>query len=196
MTREEFLSRLKRGLVGLPMSSQAEILSDYETHFDDGRAAGRTEAEVSAALGDPDRLARELKAEAGFKRWREEKNPSAAAGAVMALVGLGALDILILLPLLTAVVSAMAGFYLAGAGVFIAGGGIMVAGPFFGPPGGPLFAILLGLGMMGAAIAGLALLTIFAVWLVNGLIWFARLHYRLLKPALANTDGPSADARL
>ena len=42
MTRDDFLSRLKRGLVGLPMSSQAEILSDYETHFDDGRAAGRT----------------------------------------------------------------------------------------------------------------------------------------------------------
>ncbi|MGK2255749.1 MAG: putative membrane protein [Brevundimonas sp.] len=37
--------------------------------------------------------------------------------------------------------------------------------------------------MAGAVFIG-ALLTIVTVWLVNGLVWFARLHYRLLKPAL------------
>ena len=29
-----------------------------------------------------------------------------------------------------------------------------------------------------------ALLTVLTIWLVNGVVWFARLHYRLLKPAL------------
>ncbi|OYW97171.1 MAG: hypothetical protein B7Z12_22070, partial [Caulobacter vibrioides] len=32
---------------------------------------GRTEAEAAAALGDPDRLARELRADAGLRRWEE-----------------------------------------------------------------------------------------------------------------------------
>ena len=82
MTRAEFMGRLRRGLVGMPTAAAAEIASDYEMHFEDGASAGRTEAEVAAALGDPDRLARELRAEAGARRWDQEKNPSAAAGAV------------------------------------------------------------------------------------------------------------------
>ena len=193
MTRAEFMGRLRRGLAGLPLTAQEEILADYDTHFVDGLAEGRSEAEVAAALGDPGRLARELRLEAGLKRWEEERNPSSAAGAVMALVGLGANDILILLPLLTGVVSAIAGLYVAAIAVFISGGGILVAGPFLDPPGGPLFAVLLGLGLMGASVVGAALLTIVTIWLVNGLVWFGRLHYRLVKPAIQPDSSYSAN---
>jgi len=184
MTRADFLARLKRGLVGLPVSSAADILSDYETHFTDGLAAGRTEAEVASALGDPDRLARELKAEAGIQRWHQEKNPSAAAAAVFAVLGLGAIDILILLPILMGVVGTLFGFFIAVIALFFSGGAVMVAGPFAGFPGGPAAAILMGLGLMAGAVFIGALLSIVTIWLVNGLVWFARLHYRLLKPAL------------
>lgn len=184
MTRAEFLSRLKRGLIGLPTTAAAEIVSDYETHFDDGAAEGRSEAEVAAALGDPDRLARELKAEAGAQRWHQERNPSAAAAAVFAVLGLGAIDILILLPILMGVLGAIFGVFVAVIAVFIAGGVVFVAGPFAGFPGGVLAALLGGLGLMAGATFVGALTTLVTVWLVNGLIWFARLHYRLLKPAL------------
>ncbi|MBA3051465.1 MAG: hypothetical protein FP822_18155, partial [Brevundimonas sp.] len=64
------------------------------------------------------------------------------------------------------------------------GGAIMVAGPFAGFPGGPAAAILAGLGFMAGATAMAALTAIATIWLVNGVVWFARLHYRLLKPAL------------
>ena len=37
--------------------------------------------------------------------------------------------------------------------------------------------------MAGAAAVG-ALLTIVTIGLVNALVWYGRLHYRLLKPAL------------
>lgn len=184
MTRADFMSRLRRGLAGLPVPAAEEIAADYEAHFEDGLAAGRTEAEVAAALGDPDRLARELKAEAGIKRWRQEQNPSAAAAAVFAVVGLGAVDILILLPILMGVVGTIFGFFVAAIGVFIGGAVVLAVGPFAGFPGGPLAAVLGGLGLMSGAVFFTALLAIATVWLVNGLIWFARLHYRLLKPAL------------
>jgi uncharacterized membrane protein len=187
-TKEEFLRRLKAGLVGLPTTTAAEIVSDYETHFDDGVAAGRTEAEVAAALGDPDRLARELRAEAGAQRWHQEKNPSAAAAAVFAVLGLGAIDILILLPILMGVIGTIFGFFIAAIALFFSGGAVMVAGPFAAPPGGPLAAILFGLGLMAAATVIGALLAIVSIWLVNGLVWFARLHYRLLKPALESSN--------
>lgn len=184
MTRAEFLSRLKRGLVGLPTATAAEIVADYQSHFDDGVQDGRTEAEVAAALGDPDRLARELRAEATAQRWTQERNPSAAAAAVFAVLGLGAVDILILLPLLMGVVGALFGVVVAVIAVFIAGGVVFVAGPFASFPGGALAALLGGLGLMAGATFVGALTALVTVWLVNGLIWFARLHYRLLKPAL------------
>ncbi|MDZ4392813.1 DUF1700 domain-containing protein [Cypionkella sp.] len=184
MTRAEFMGRLRRGLVGMPTSAAAEIAADYEIHFEDGLAAGRSEAEVAAALGDPDRLARELRAEAGAQRWHQEKNPSAAAGAILAVLGLGAIDLLILLPIFMSVVGVLFGFFMAAIGVFIGGGAIMVAGPFAGFPGGPAAAILAGLGLMAAATALAALTAIATIWLINGTVWFARLHYRLLKPAL------------
>lgn len=184
MTRTEFLSRLRQGLVGLPMSVAAEIVADYETHFEDGRTAGRSEAEVAAALGDPVRLARELRAEAGAQRWHQEKNPSAAAAAVFAVLGLGAIDILILLPILMGVIGTLFGMFIAVIALFVSGGGIMVAGPFAGFPGGVAAALLAGLGLMAGAASAGALLAILTIWLVNGIVWFARLHYRLLKPAL------------
>lgn len=184
MTRAEFLARLKRGLVGLPTSVAHDIINDYEVHFDDAARAGRTEAETAQALGDPDRLARELKAEAGVQRWRQEQTPSAAAGAVFAVLGLGAIDILILLPLLMGVVGTLFGFFVAVIALFVAGGGVMVAGPFAGFPGGGIAAFLAGLSLMAGAVSAGALLAIVTVLLVNGLVWFARLHYRLLKPAL------------
>ncbi|WP_339913505.1 DUF1700 domain-containing protein [uncultured Brevundimonas sp.] len=184
MTRADFMARLKSGLVGLPTSTAAEILSDYDAHFDDGIAAGRSEAEVAAALGDPERLARELKAEAGIRRWRQEKNPSAAAAAVFAVLGLGAVDIIFLLPLLMGIIGTLFGLFVAVVAMVVAGGVIMVAGPFGGFPGGTMAAMLAGLGLMACATAMGALTAIVTVWLVNGLVWFARLHYRLLKPAL------------
>lgn len=184
MTRAEFMARLKKGLVGLPLTTANDIAADYDTHFEDGAAAGRSEAEVAQALGDPDRLARELKAEAGIKRWRQEQNPSAAAAAVFAVLGLGAIDILILLPILMGVIGTLFGGYVAVIAGFIAGGVVMVAGPFAGFPGGPFAAVLGGLGIMALSTAAAAVLTILTIWLINGLVWFARLHYRLLKPAL------------
>ncbi len=192
MTRAEFMGRLRRGLVGMPTAAAAEIASDYETHFEDGLAAGRSEAEVAAALGDPDRLSRELRAEAGAQRWHQEKNPSAAAGAVFAVLGLGAIDLLILLPIFLSVVGVLFGFFMAAIGLFIGGGVVMVAGPFAGLPGGVAAAILGGLGMMAGATALGTLTAIATILLVNATIWFARLHYRLLKPALgeqAPADG-------
>lgn len=192
MTRADFMSRLKQGLVGLPVATAAEIEADYATHFDDGLAAGRTESEIAAALGDPARLARELKAEAGARRWDQEKNPSAAAGAVFAVLGLGAVDILILLPILMTVIGVLFGFAMAAIGIFVGGGAVMAAGPFAGFPGGPLAAILMGLGMMAGATVIAALTAVATVLLVNALVWFARLHYRLLKPALRD----DAEARV
>ena len=61
---------------------------------------------------------------------------------------------------------------------------MLIAGPFSGFPGGVAAALLAGLGLMAAAVAFTALLVIVTIWLVNALLWFGRLHYRIIKPAI------------
>ncbi len=184
MTRDEFMKRLSRGLAGVPEETRDDIMGDYAAHFEAARAEGRSDAEVAEALGDPGRLARELKLEAGFKRWEEARTPSSAVAAVLGFIGLGAIDIMILLPILLALIGVLMGLYGAAIGLFAAGGGVMIVGPFGGFPGGPLAALLAGLGLMAAGIALGALLTVVTIWLVNGVTWFGRLHYRVLQPAI------------
>jgi uncharacterized membrane protein len=184
MTREDFLKRLKRGLKGLPVEAIDDIMADYADHFEAGEAEGRSDAEIAAALGEPGRLARELKLEAGINAWQEARSPSAAWTAVIALMGLGAIDILVLLPIVMTIGGVIFGFFCALAAMFVAGGAALIVGPFTGFPGGAFVAILGGLGTMAAAIGLGALLTIFTIWLINALMWFGRLHYQLLKPAI------------
>jgi uncharacterized membrane protein len=189
MTREAFIARLREGLRGLPPQTIAETVADYETHFADGVAAGRSEEEVAEGLGDPGRLARELRAEVGLKRWENEKSASGATQAVFAVLGLGALDVLILLPVLmvaAGVIFAMG--CVAVAGLF-AGGAVAAAGPFSDFPGGAAAAILGGVGVMSGSVAMGAVVILIAIGVVNALVWYGRLHYRLLKPAL----GPPAE---
>ena len=100
MTRLEFLDTLRRRLAGLPPWEIDELVGDYAAHFADGMAAGRSEEEIARALGDPMRLARELRAEAGFKRWETERTAGNFFAVLFGFLGLIAVDFVFLLPLL------------------------------------------------------------------------------------------------
>jgi uncharacterized membrane protein len=185
MTRDQFLTAMRHGLKGLPASTVEELVADYETHFAEAQSAGRSEAAVAEALGDPARLARELKAAVGLKRWEEERNPGAAVGAIFAVLGLATLDLLILLPVLLVVGSVLFALVIASIAVFGAGGAVVGAGLFgAGPVVAPFQLVFVGLGLMSGAAAAAALLMLAVVGLVNLLVHYGRLHFRLLKPAV------------
>jgi uncharacterized membrane protein len=184
MTRDGFISALREGLQGAAPTLVGEVVADYEAHFAEGVAAGRSEADVAAALGDPRRLARELRAEAGLKRWESERNPANAAGAIVALIGLGAIDILFLLPVLFAIIGTMIGLFVADIAVFVGGSALVAFGAFIDGPSNPVAAPLFGLGMMAGSVSAGAVLVLISIALTNALVWYGRLHYRLLKPAM------------
>ena len=184
MTRDAFIMRLRAGLRDLPPAIVADIVADYDTHFAEAAAAGRREEDVAAALGDPDRLALELRAEAGLKRWEEQRNASNAVQAVFAVLGLGAIDLLILFGPFMAVLGIMIGWVVVVVALVVVGAFVMVAGPFLGPPGGPVAAVFLGLGMISGGVGSGALLTLVCIGLTNALVWYGRLHFRLIRPAI------------
>jgi uncharacterized membrane protein len=89
MNRAHFMAQLRDGLAGLHHTDISDIVSDYERHFADGAADGRTEEEVAAALGDPVRLARELRAEDRFPPLGGKSQRGQFHGVVLALAGTG-----------------------------------------------------------------------------------------------------------
>ena len=185
MKRMAFLHSLGDGLAGLPDHEHDDILADYAAHFDEAKASGRSEEEVATALGDPRRLARELRAESGLRRWENDRSLGNSASALLALGGLAAVDLLLLLPLLFAATLAMLIICLMIFVLGIIGFGLLLS----------LFKIaayasiakivlraMAGIGLIAGSV-GCGVLLLFAL---NGAVKmlgnYARLHYRLLRP--------------
>jgi uncharacterized membrane protein len=182
MTRSEFLSILHERLRGLPAPEIEELMDDYDSHFTEGLAAGRTEAEIASALGDPVRLARELRAEAGLRRWESARTPANFYAAMIGFLALIAVDFMFLLPLLGALALAALAVGLAMLGLCIAGLVLMAKlFSFHGLSLAYLTRILSGIGLLGLGVGGGALLVMAVDYVVRLLARFARLHYTLLQ---------------
>jgi uncharacterized membrane protein len=185
MTRAEFLDTLRRRLAGLPPSEIDELVGDYATHFADGMAAGRSEAEIAEALGDPMRLARELRAEAGFRRWEQARTPGNFFSALIGFLALIAVDFIFLFPLLggLALFTLIAGLLMIGLCI----AGLVLVLKLFSFDHGLslhyLSRILGGVGLIGLGVGGGALLLMMIDYVVRLLGRFARLHYELLNKA-------------
>lgn len=186
MTKAEFLDTLRRRLAGMPQPEIDELIADYTTHFADGMAAGRSEADVAQALGDPMRLARELRAESGFRRWETARTPANFFAVLFGFMALITVDFVFLLPLLVglALFSLAAGIVL----LALCLAGLVVMMRLFNWDHG-IFAqhiltrVLGGLGLLGFGIGGGALLLLLIDYVVRLLGKFARLHYALLSKA-------------
>jgi uncharacterized membrane protein len=183
---EQFLSELRSPLRGLNPQEIDEIVADYRAHFTEAQAAGRSEQEVAEALGDPARLARELRAESGLRRWKQRRTPGNYFGAVVALCGLAAVDLVILLPLICvlAFVAFVIGLVLII--VSLVGVGFLASLLFWGrfeSSAGALSVGLAGLGLISGGIGWGALLLLVMEGVLKLLSKYARLHYRLIEPA-------------
>jgi len=185
MNRETFLRLLQRGLAGLPAAEIEDIAADYAAHFEEGRASGRSEADIATALGDPLILGRELRAESGLRRWEHEGNPTNTISALVALAGLAAVDILVLAPLLLvfAIIALVIGIAATGLALL---GLIKVLLALFVWHGAPFSVILgrllTGIGLVAGAVCAGSLLLGSLNLGVRFLGAHARLHYRLVKP--------------
>ena len=185
MTKSEFIDTLHRRLTGLPPSEIDDVMADYAQHFADGLAAGRSEAEIAAALGDPVRLARELRAEVGLRRWEEERTPANFFAALAGFLALIAVDFVFLLPLVAGLMlfTLIAGIV----AIVLCVAGLALLAKLFSWEGLFVFKsitrILYGVGLLGVGIGGGALLLMMVDYVVRLLGRYARLHYVLLNKA-------------
>lgn len=185
MTRDAFLRTLRLGLAGLPPQEIEDIVADYAGHFAESEASGRSEADVAAALGDPARIARELRADAGLRRFEAHWSVSNLLAAMMALGGLAIVDILFLLPLLIVTMFVTFGIAIGLVVIGVVGLKIILTTLLFhigGPIIGILARLLIGAGLVSCLIGGAALLLMALGAGTRMLGHYARLHFRLAQP--------------
>jgi uncharacterized membrane protein len=98
MRQDAFIQQLRHELGSLPKHVVDEIVADYREYIGDALAAGRNEAEVLAALGDPVKLARELKCQATFRQWETRRSFGNLVRVFFSIAGLGLLQLVLLVP--------------------------------------------------------------------------------------------------
>jgi uncharacterized membrane protein len=188
--RTEFLAVLRAGLRGAPASAVDEILADYAAHFAEGTAAKRTEADIAAALGDPQALAEELRMQLRIDAFEAAPSPRSALRVVAGVIALGVVNSVLLyiaIPLLA--ISALAAIL---ASLVFAGGGVwfLIDGASLDLPGGAGTTVLCGLGLICAAVSLAALLLLAGKWLVSAIGRYARLRFRLLPNMFSTGSTP------
>lgn len=68
MTEQQFLIELENALSRLPLEERQDILQDIREYFLNGRQDGKTDAQISAELGNPSEIAAELIASFDFSK--------------------------------------------------------------------------------------------------------------------------------
>lgn len=112
MNKSKFLSTLKESLRGIDQNSQKEIMYDYEEHFSIGIENGKTEEEISAALGDPRTIASQYKLDNAVKATKSNKTSTNLLKAILAGVGLMFFNLVFVFGLYMGVVATIFAFFI------------------------------------------------------------------------------------
>lgn len=121
MNREEYLEKLSMELRKVPKEDRDDILSDYEEHFLIGMEKGRSEEEISKALGNPRKVARQMKVEHIIKNAENEPSVGSIIEAVLAVTGLGLFNLIFVAGPVLAIVAVLISLFITGIGVIFAG---------------------------------------------------------------------------
>jgi uncharacterized membrane protein len=127
MGKQDYLDALRKALTGLPPETAARTLAYYEQRFIDGLVAGRSEAEVSAELDDPRKIAMTLRANVHLQSFEQKKTPINFGRMLVSLAGLAVFNLFMVVPaavfaaLLLTVYACSFAFYVSGIAVAASG---------------------------------------------------------------------------
>jgi uncharacterized membrane protein len=175
MNKKEFINKLASYLRGIPAEEKEDVIGDFEEHFKEGMAEGRTEEDIAEALGDPRALANQFKA--GILVYQAEKtaSPVNITRAVFATLGLGFFNLMFVLGPFVVIACVLIALF-AGA-VALTAAGITV---FFSTIFGPLFPEYVStLFNPAAAILGSVGVTCLGVLFFIGDMYIGKLLYKL-----------------
>jgi uncharacterized membrane protein len=175
MNKKDFMYKLSLYLGGIPEEDRQDVISDFEEHFKEGLAGGRTEEEIADSLGDPKSLANQFKASILVSEAEKTTSAVNIIRAVFATLGLGFLNLVFILgPFIAIAVIPVALFAIA---IAITAAGITTFfAAIFGPMFLQYFTVLIN---PAVAIFGSIGVTCFGILFFVGGIYLAKLLYRL-----------------
>ena len=175
MNKKDFISKLSLYLRGVPEEDRQDVISDFEEHFKEGLAEGRTEEEIADSLGDPKSLANQLKASILVNKAGKTTSAINITRAVLATLGLGFFNLIFILGPFIAI--ALIPVVLFVSAIAITASGITV---FFASIFGPLFPnYFTTLVNPAVAIFGSIGITCFGILFFTGCIYLSKILYRL-----------------
>lgn len=121
MNKREYLEKLSKLLRKLPKEDRNDIISDYEEHFAIGLEKGRTEGEISKALGNPKNVAKQIKADHIIKKAEDKPSVGGMIEAILAAMGLGLFNLIFVAVPVLIVAAIILTLFVAGFAMILAG---------------------------------------------------------------------------
>jgi uncharacterized membrane protein len=121
MTKKEFVSLMKKELSGLSKAERDDILMEYEVHFAEGVKSGKTEERIAKELGSPRELSKMYKVGVLIQEAEENVSTNNIIRAILASVGLGLFNLILVLGPFVAIVGVIVGIFGASIGLVVAG---------------------------------------------------------------------------
>jgi uncharacterized membrane protein len=180
VTRTEFLSELDHALSGLRYEERRDILSDYEEHFRMGLAEGKTEEEISTALGQPRAIARSYRADYLVEQAAADRSAGNILRAIFAVLSLSFFNVVFVLGPFIGLIGVLIGLWGAGVGLAVAGIAVFAASFLASPlglviPGG--IACILGVALVGIGLTALGALACIGLWKLSLLLYRLMVSY-------------------
>lgn len=174
MSRDQFLSDLKRSLGAIQESEKLDILSDYEEHFRMGLAEGKSEEQIADSLGNPRILGKSYTIDSLLEEPKAGGGVTAASvlRAVFASISLTFFNVIVVLGPFLGLVAVMVALWaaavslpLSGIAIVLAPAAALIVPGFFSLAGmSPVFLVFAGIGT-----AALGVLAVIGMWKLSRL---------------------------
>lgn len=183
MTKEQFLKQLDSSLKNLSNAERQEILQDYVEHFNIGLEEGKTEEQISASLGSPSQIAKELLAEYHLEKVEATATTGNIIRAVWAVIGLGFFNLVIVLGPFVAIVGLIiagwaTGFAFTASPLLVLVNAVVNKGTF------EFFDLFVSIGLCGLGLLILVGMFLVTKALTKGLIRYLKFNATIVKGGL------------
>ncbi len=188
MKKDKWIEELSIALGSMEKDEKDEIIRDYEEYFYDAIESGRTEEEITESLGNPKKIAKELKADYLIKETRKNMTFKNTLKAIFAILTLSFFNLTIMIGPIIAILAIIfavivAGISLAGAGIvcFFVGLFVLLGFPIMILTTPPFVAIFVGLLLFSLGGMFVIFSIVISKWTFKVLAKYVKLNINFVK---------------
>lgn len=183
MTKYQFMKILEASLKNLPTVEREDMMQDFEEHFLAGMEEGKSEEEIASALGSPQQIAKEYLATYHLGKVQSKTSVGNILRAVWATIGLGFLNLLIVLGPFIAILSLLLTGWALAVG-FTASPILLLMNTIFNPGTTTSFDLFSAMALTGAGLLTGIGMFYATRWMIIGFVKYLKFNVRIVKGGL------------